>query len=86
VTALTIQWMLYAFIIAQGVFTISILAAKLFHFGSMEPRRAGGKPHLHLPLVPALALAYLMAIAVTAVTGDDACASLAHAVSCQRLG
>ena len=82
----SVQWMLYAFILAQGVFVIAILAGKLFHFGSMETRRAGGKPHLHLPLAPALALGYLTAIAVTAVTGFNACSSLVGAVSCQRFG
>jgi Flp pilus assembly protein protease CpaA len=82
----SVQWMLYAFILAQGLFVIAILAAKLFHFGSMEPRRAGGKPHLHLPLAPALTLGYLTAIAATALTGINACTSLYGAVSCQRFG
>ena len=79
----SVKWMLHAFILAQGFQLILTVAAKLFHFGLDEPLRAGGKPRLHLPLVPALAVAYLTAIAVTAVTGDNACASLGRAVSCQ---
>jgi Flp pilus assembly protein protease CpaA len=82
----SVQWMLYAFVLAQGLFVIAIVAGKLFHFGSMEPRRAGGKPHLHLPLAPALTLGYLTAITATALTGINACSSLYGAVSCQRFG
>lgn len=82
----SVQWMLYAFILSQGLFVIAIVAGKLFGFGSMEPRRAGGKPHLHLPLAPALTLGYLTAITATALTGINACTSLYGAVSCQRFG
>ena len=79
----SVQWMLYAFILAQGFQLIMSVAAKLFDFGLSEPLRAGGKPHLHLPQAPALALGYLTAIAATAFTGLNACTSLAGAVSCQ---
>jgi hypothetical protein len=82
----SVKWMLYAFILARGFQLILTVAAKLFHLGSTKPLRVGGKARLHLPLAPALALGYLTAIAVTVVTGDNACASLAGGVSCQRLG
>ena len=82
----SVPWMLYAFILAQGLQVVLTVAAKLCHFGLSEPLRAGGKPRLRLPLAPALALGYLTAIAVTALTGTNACISLAGAVSCQRLG
>jgi Flp pilus assembly protein protease CpaA len=82
----SVQWMLYAFILAQVLQLIFSVAAKIFGFGLYEPRRAGGKPRLHLPLAPALALGYLTVIALTAITGFNACTSLSGAVSCQRLG
>jgi len=82
----SVPWMLYAFILAQGLQVILTVAAKVFHFGFSEPLRAGGKPRLHLPLAPALALGYLTAITVTASTGFNACTSLLAAVSCQGLG
>jgi hypothetical protein len=81
----SVQWMLYAFLLAQGLQLILTVAAKLFHFGLHDSLRAGGKPRLHLPLAPALALGYLTAIAATALTGLNACTSLAGAVSCHGL-
>ncbi|MGV8910738.1 MAG: prepilin peptidase [Propionicimonas sp.] len=82
----SVQWMLYAFILAQGLQLVLTVTAKLFGFGQHEPVRAGGKPRLHLPLAPALAGGYLTAITVTALTGMNACTSMAGALSCQRFG
>jgi prepilin signal peptidase PulO-like enzyme (type II secretory pathway) len=82
----SVQWMLYAFILAQGLQLVLTVAAKLFHFGLLDTLRAGGKPRLQLPLAPALALGYLTAVGATALTGLNACTSLAGAVSCQGLG
>ena len=82
----SVQGMLYAFLLSQGLFAIMTAVAKVFQLGSREALRAGGTPRLHLPLAPALALAYLTAIVVTALTGLNACSSLLGAVSCQRLG
>jgi hypothetical protein len=82
----SVQGMLYAFLLSQGLLAVMVVVAKIFHVGSTEPLRPGGRPRLHLPVAPALGLAYLTAIALTAVTGINACTSLAGAVSCRRLG
>lgn len=82
----SVQGMLYAFLLSQGFFAVMVVIAKIFHLGSTEPLRPGGKRRLHLPVAPALALAYLTAIVLTAVTRVDACSSLFGFVSCRRLG
>jgi Flp pilus assembly protein protease CpaA len=81
----SVEGMLYAFLLSQGLFVIMVAVAKIFHLGSTEPLRAGGKARLHLPVAPALALGYLTAIALTTLTSHNACTSLV-VVSCQRLG
>ena len=82
----SVQGMLYAFLLSQGIFAIMAVVAKVFHLGSTEPLRPGGRRRLLLPVAPALALAYLTAIVLTTLTSLNACISLGEAVSCQRLG
>ena len=82
----SVQGMLYAFLLSQGLFAVMVVVAKIFHLGSTEPLRDGGRPRLHLPVAPALAVAYLTAVVLTALTGVNACSSLYGFVSCQRLG